>query len=309
MACQRLNESSATKLLNEVDSFLFDCDGVLWDGRGVIPGSLETLKKLTEKGKKVFYVTNNSNKTRAQYLEKCKQFGFPATVDNIVCTAYIAAQYLHSHQFKGKVYLVGNPAIAAELDAMGIKHSGAGPDPVVGTVTEWIDMDFDPEVNCVLVGFDVDLSFMKLLKAATYLQRPGCLFVGTNEDTYLPVANSSVRVPGTGTMVKAVSYPAEKDPIIVGKPSTHMFDVLRKLHDLDPARCLMVGDRIPSDIGLAKACGLKSLLVLSGVCKEGDVPQTAQVPNGDDAVGGRKEKTPIIPDYYTSCLGDLGKFI
>ncbi|KAL8597586.1 hypothetical protein ACOMHN_001517 [Nucella lapillus] len=298
MACQRLNQSSASKLLKEVDNFLLDCDGVLWDGRGVIPGSSETSKKLVDKGKKVFYITNSSSSTRAQHLEKCKQHGFPATIDNIMCSAYIVALYLHSHQFKGKVYLMGNPAIAAELDAQGIKHIGLGPDPLVGTEADWLNLDFDPEVNCVLVGFDFDLSYLKVLKAATYLQRPDCLFVVTNEDTFRPVTNSNVRVPGTGTMVKAVSVPAERDPIIVGKPSTHMFDELRKLHDLDPARCLMVGDRF-SDVGLAKACGLKSLLVLSGVCK--DVPQTA--------VGGGSQKDPLIPDYYTACLGDFGELI
>ncbi|XP_076471925.1 glycerol-3-phosphate phosphatase-like isoform X2 [Babylonia areolata] len=282
--------------------------GVLWDGHGPIPGSLETLKKLLEKGKKVFYITNNSSRTREQYVEKCHQFGFPATVDNILCTAYIAALYLHNQKFQDKVFLVGNDGMAAELDALGIRHTGTGPDPIVGSLTEWVNMEFDPEVKCVLVGFDLNINYMKIMKAASYLQNPDCLFLGTNEDSYLPAVNSKTRVPGTGTIVKAVSVPAEREPIIVGKPSPSMFEELRKLHNLEPSRCVMVGDRIATDIGLAKACGLKSLLVLSGVTSEAEVLRDCGEQNGEAGKGG-SQNGPMIPDYYTSCLGDLGKFI
>ncbi|KAK7491507.1 hypothetical protein BaRGS_00017336 [Batillaria attramentaria] len=272
MACERLTEPSAKALLKETDNFLFDCDGVLWDGRGVIPGSLETIIKLKELGKKVFYITNNSSRTREQYLEKCKQYGYPATVEEIVCTAYVAALYLRNISFKDKVYVVGNPAMGKELDQQGIRHTGIGPCPLQGTAADWIDMKLDPEVKCVLVGFDGHLSYMKIMYAATYLQNPECLFVATNEDTHLPVSNSSVRIPGTGTMVAAVKTPAQREPIVVGKPERPMFEELQKLHNLDPARCVMVGDRINSDIGLAKMCGLKSLLVLTGVTAESELP-------------------------------------
>ncbi|KAK7099389.1 hypothetical protein V1264_003533 [Littorina saxatilis] len=302
MACERLNESSAKKLLAGADSFLFDCDGVLWDGRGVIPGSLETIKKLKALGKKVFYVTNNSSKTRDGYLQKAKQFGFPATVDEIVCTAYIAALYLKNKQFKGKVFVVGNTAMGQELDAVGIAHTGIGPAPTVGGIPDWVDLKWDSDIKCVLVGFDADISYMKILRAASYLQRPECLFVGTNEDTHLPVNNSATRIPGTGTMVIAVAFPAQRKPVIVGKPEPPMFEELKKLHNLNSDRCVMVGDRLESDIGLAKSCGLKSMLVLSGVTSEAELPK----PNPAQATGS---DIPVVPDFYTNCLGDLGKFI
>lgn len=299
MACERITESTSKLLLDGTDSFLFDCDGVLWDGRGAIPGSLETVIKLKNAGKRVFYITNNSSRTREQYLQKCKKFGYPATVDEIVCTAYIAALYLKNINFRDKVFVVGNPAMGTELDLQGIRHTGIGPMPMKGSQDDWIDLEIDPEIKCVLVGFDGDLSYLKILHAATYVQNPKVLFLGTNEDTHLPVTNSTVRIPGTGTMVAAVKYPAQREPIILGKPERSMFEQLQKEHNLDPKRCVMVGDRIPSDIGLAKNCGLRSLLVLTGVTAASDLPKDV----------GLADPKVLLPDFYTDRLGDLNKYL
>ncbi|XP_041365961.1 glycerol-3-phosphate phosphatase-like isoform X2 [Gigantopelta aegis] len=253
MACTKLDKTSAKDLVNSVDNFLFDCDGVLWDGKGAIDGSLETIQKLLSMGKRVFYVTNNSTNTRDNYVKKCHKFGYPAQTEEIACTAYIAALYLHNIKFKGKVYVVGNPSMGVELDKLNIKHFGIGPDTFdTSEITSMLQMKLDDEVTCVLVGYDMYLNVAKISKAASYLQNPDVLFLATNEDSHLPVAGSKIVVPGTGTMVNAVKIPARRDPIILGKPEKPMFEVLRETHNLNPSRCCLVGDRINTDIGLVK---------------------------------------------------------
>ncbi|XP_067656226.1 glycerol-3-phosphate phosphatase-like [Haliotis asinina] len=299
MAAQKLNADLSRELVESVDNFLFDCDGVLWDGNGAIPGSLETINLLRKLGKRVFYATNNSSSTREQYAQKCQKFGYNATEEEIVCTAFIGALYLKNINFTGKVYLVGNPAMGAELDKYGIRHTGIGPDQemIDGFYPEWLTMKLDPEVNCVMIGFDKYLSYPKILKASSYLKKQDTIFLATNEDSNLP-AKGEIVIPGTGTMVSAVKCASRRDPIVLGKPERPMFDVLQKAHNLDPARCCMVGDRINTDIGLAKKCGLKSLLVLSGVSIEADVNPESSVFTKDQ-----------FPDYYTSTLGDLEKLL
>ncbi|XP_053390753.1 glycerol-3-phosphate phosphatase-like, partial [Mercenaria mercenaria] len=100
--------------------------GVLWHGAQVIPGTAEAVQKLKKLGKRIFYLTNNSSKTRAQIVEKCHKLGFPAELDNIVGTAHASALYLKTMGFSGKVYMVGNASMAAEMDNLGIKYTGLG---------------------------------------------------------------------------------------------------------------------------------------------------------------------------------------
>ena len=43
-------------LFDSIRVFLFDCDGVIWKGKEPIPGAVDTLNKLKEKGKRIFYL-------------------------------------------------------------------------------------------------------------------------------------------------------------------------------------------------------------------------------------------------------------
>ena len=60
------------KKLQDIDVFLFDMDGTLNMGEEPIDGAMETLRILNSKGKKVYFVTNNSSKARVDYQKKIK---------------------------------------------------------------------------------------------------------------------------------------------------------------------------------------------------------------------------------------------
>lgn len=75
--------STATEfasLVDAHDTFLFDCDGVLWSGDDAIAGAQSVLEKLRKRGKQVIFVTNNASKSRRAYLEKFKKMGIDAKV-------------------------------------------------------------------------------------------------------------------------------------------------------------------------------------------------------------------------------------
>lgn len=187
------------QLLDSVDSVLFDCDGVIWRGDQAIPGAPQVINLLKENGKKVFFVTNNSSKTRKMYADKMSMLGFDVKEEEVFGTAYCSAMYLKTVcKLEGKVYLIGSNAMKQELEAVGIQQTGVGPDHISGKQADWANVPLDPEVKAVVVGFDEHFSYMKLNRALQYLTQQGCLFVGTNRDTRLPLEGGKA-VPGRET--------------------------------------------------------------------------------------------------------------
>lgn len=199
--CTKLSGPLIKQLLDSVDSVLFDCDGVIWRGDQAIPGASDVINLLKKNGKKVFFVTNNSTKTRKMYADKMALMGFNATEEEVFGTAYCSAMYLKSVcKLEGKVYLIGSNAMRQELEKVGIQQTGVGPDPISGVQLDWANVPLDPEVKAVVVGFDEHFSYMKLNRALQYLSNPDCLLVGTNTDTRLPLEGGKY-VPGKDTLL------------------------------------------------------------------------------------------------------------
>ncbi|KAJ8299299.1 hypothetical protein KUTeg_023359 [Tegillarca granosa] len=196
--------------------------------------------------------------------------------DDVVCTAHTAALYLKNIDFKGKIYLVGNSNMAQELDEFGFNHTGLGPDPVEGMgQTDFFNTELDPEINCVLVGFDPYINYKKMVKGSSYARREG----------------------STGSIVSAVEVPSRRKPLLIGKPNTIMFDILKKLHNIDPEKSIMIGDRCDTDIGFGNNCGMSTLLVLTGASSLDEVDGYTK--------SNDQDKKSLIPQYYTSKLGDF----
>ncbi|XP_072523480.1 glycerol-3-phosphate phosphatase [Salminus brasiliensis] len=295
--CSRLSGALVRQLLESVDSVLFDCDGVIWRGDQAIPGAPEVINSLKKSGKKVFFITNNSTKTRRMYADKLARLGFDASEEEVFGTAYCSAVYLQTVcRLSGKVYLIGSHAMRQELEALGIQQVGVGPDPVSGAQSEWANVPLDPEVKAVLVGFDEHFSYMKLNRALQYLCDPGCQFVGTNTDTRLPLEGGKA-VPGTGCLLRAVETAAQRQAQVVGKPSSFMFECVANQFGLDPSKCLMVGDRLDTDIMLGSNCGLKTLLTLTGVSTVADAEAHQR--------SGSPERQKMVPDYYVDSIAEI----
>ncbi|KAI5709428.1 glycerol-3-phosphate phosphatase [Diaphorina citri] len=302
-----LSELSGDKqkdFLNSFDTVLTDCDGVLWLENELISGADQVMNSLKSLGKKIFYVTNNSTKTREQLIVKLKHLGFNAEPNEIIGTAYLAAQYLKKHlDPKKKAYIVGSSGIADELNLAGIENFGVGPDVMIpgrDLKTDHEKLNLDPHVGAVVVGFDSHISFPKLMKAACYLTNPNTLFVATNTDESFPMG-PHVTVPGTGSMVAAVKTGAQREPVVIGKPSKLIGSYLIEKYNLNPERTLMIGDRGNTDIRLGYNNGFQTLLVLTG---DTTMEKAIAWSKSED-----EEYKSRVADYYLSSLGDMLPFL
>ncbi|CAA0815445.1 Phosphoglycolate phosphatase 2 [Striga hermonthica] len=267
LSCPRLNPKSTADLLHSVDAFLFDCDGVLWKGDVLIDGVSETLDALRAMDKKLVFVTNNSTKSRRQYAEKFHSLGISVTEDEIFSSSFAAAMYLKVNHYpkEKKVYVIGEEGILEELELAGFTGLGG---PKDGKRTVHLKpnnlFEHDKNVGAVVVGLDQYINFYKLQYATLCIrENPGCLFIATNRDAVGHLTDLQ-EWPGAGCMVSAVCGSTQKEPIVVGKPSTFLMDFLLKKFNIPTSRMCMVGDRLDTDILFGQNAGCRTLLVLSG---------------------------------------------
>src|SRR2546425_6306336 len=101
---------------------IFDLDGVLYRGERALPGAIETVSRLRAAGKRVMYATNNSTRSRAEYVTRLSAFGFPAELDDVVTSAWATARYLQQHGLRARDPLIigGAAGLRSELREAGV---------------------------------------------------------------------------------------------------------------------------------------------------------------------------------------------
>lgn len=256
------------------DSILFDCDGVIYRGSDPIPDAASSIKSiLIDQKKKVLFVTNNAGSSREEMRRKLSEIldYDDFKTEQMVCSGYVAARYLQKtlkEKEKRNVHVIGMEGLCEELRNAGFQVSG-GPSDNQGAMTRdelavYPFTEGNGQIDAVVVGLDTEFNYRKLCIATVLLQKyPNALFVATNEDAYDLVGADSRHLPGNGALVKAIEYASQRNAINVGKPSTVLTELLNEEYGLDPARTLMIGDRLDTDIRFGKI-SMTAALVLTG---------------------------------------------
>ncbi|OTE98773.1 HAD-IIA family hydrolase, partial [Halorubrum sp. SD612] len=135
-------------------------------------------------------------------------------------------------------------------------------------------------------GFDYD----DLCTALWALERE-IPFIGTDPDVVIPAPERDV--PGSGAVINAIAGVAEREPdAVLGKPSDTAIEMVRERLPYPPEECLVVGDRLDTDVALGERAGMTTVLVRSGVTDE------AALAASD-----------ISPDYVIDNLGEIDRVI
>uniref|UniRef100_A0A8B9RBA4 Pyridoxal (pyridoxine, vitamin B6) phosphatase n=1 Tax=Astyanax mexicanus TaxID=7994 RepID=A0A8B9RBA4_ASTMX len=284
------------ELLASKRDVLFDCDGVIWNGEAAVAGAPEAVRLLKQRGKRVFFVTNNCTRPRCNYAHKFSRLGFSGVAEEeIFSSAYCSAAYLRDvAQLRGKVFAIGGHGVLQELRDAGLdvvsEDEADGPDFSI------YDFPLDPEVRAVLVGFDEKFNFIKLAKACCYLRDSEVLFLATDPDPWHPLRGGRI-TPGSGSLTAALETASSRKAMVIGKPSRFMFECIASQFDLDPAQSLMVGDRLETDILFGANCGLSTVLTLTGVST---LEQAQEYKDSESP-----EKKDFVPDYVVDSIGDF----
>ncbi len=246
--------------LGAIDGVVSDMDGVLWRGDTALPGLAAFFAMLARRGVPVALASNNSGKSRAEYVAKLAAMGVTGLTEaNIVTSRTAMVDYLATRYAKGTTaYVIGTPGLAEAIAAIGFRLGG--------------------DAQVVVVGIDYTLSYDKL-KRASLLLRAGADFLGTNGD--LSVPSREGLAPGNGAVLAALEAATGRAPTVIGKPARPMYETALRVLGTPAARTLMIGDRLDTDIAAAAALGLRTALVLSGVTSAADA---ARGPIRPDAI-------------------------
>ncbi|PVU93232.1 hypothetical protein BB561_003392 [Smittium simulii] len=257
------------KLVDKYDTFLFDCDGVIWLGTTIIEGVKESIAFLKSQNKRVVFVTNNSTISRKEYSKKFAGFGMSISKEEIFSSSHATAVHLKNivkFSPDKKVFVVGGQGVKDELHLANIrfcnKETSALKKPA-----DYKEFVNDPEVGAVICGLDRDINYAKLSIAHLYLTlNKDCLFIATNNDSTYPVGDFNL--PGAGSILSVLETSTKRVPTIVGKPYKTLFDCISADYHIEKSRTIMVGDRLNTDVQFGINSGIDTLIVFTGITSE-----------------------------------------
>lgn len=243
-------------MLKDKKYFLFDIDGTLAVDDTLFAGSKELIAYIEAIGGRAFYITNNSVKSRKDYVEKFARWEISTKESQFMTASYATCRYLEQHYRGKKLFVLGTPSFVEEVKSYGF------------AVTDRADED----VACVVAGFDRTLDYAKVETACELLFRPDVDYIGTNPDLRCPTSYGFM--PDCGGICAMLNVTVDREPLYIGKPNPQIVDLCTEQVQASPEEVLVVGDRLYTDIACGIRAGVETALVYTGEAKEVDLADT-----------------------------------
>lgn len=254
-----------------IDGFVFDLDGTIYLGEAALPGAVEALADLRRRNKRLLFVSNKPLEPREAYAKKLTRLGIPTEAENVITSAYVLGHHLSQTAPHLRLYVIGEETLHHELRQFGLQIADElfEQDEKAVLITENID--------AVVVAFDRTLNYRKLNTAYQALCR-GARFFATNGDKTCPLPGGAI--PDAGATIAALEkITGRQVELIAGKPSPLITQVALARLGVSPERCMMIGDRLETDIYMGQQAGMMTAVVLTGVANREAAAQMDQPPD------------------------------
>jgi arabinose operon protein AraL len=254
-----------------VDGFVFDLDGTVYLGEKALPSAVDAILELRLRGKRTLFVSNKPLEPGNVYASKLTRLGIPTDPADIITSAFVLGYHLSHHDPHLHLYVVGEENLREELRSYGLNiiNELADQDPKEVINTNGID--------AVVVAFDRTLDYRKMNTAYQAIVQ-GARFFATNGDKVCPMPGGAI--PDGGATIAALEHiTGRKVDLVAGKPSKIMMTVAMERMGLPPERCMMIGDRIETDIKMGQDAGMLTAVVLTGVSTSKDVIKMSNPPD------------------------------
>ena len=258
--------------LEKIRHVALDMDGTIYKGGTLFEATAPFLAALRQMGIGYTFLTNNPSKSVADYVAHLRKMGVPATGDQLYTAAQATIEYLREKwPAVRRLFALGTPSMSEQFKSAGFVLVDDGP---------------LESPDAVVVGFDPNLSYASLCRAAWWIQQ-GKPYFATNPDRVCPTDQPTVLVD-CGSICAALEAATGRAPMaVMGKPDPAMVRGILQRHALAPENLAMVGDRLYTDIMMAHHAGVLGVLVLTGEATAAEAARFLPAP--DLVVSGLEE--------------------
>ncbi|NLW11070.1 MAG: HAD-IIA family hydrolase [Clostridiaceae bacterium] len=268
---KKIDEKTIARLA-KVRCWLLDMDGTVSLEDDALPGAAEFFSAIA--GSQFIFLTNNSSRHADYYVARMKRLGFDVDRSRMLTSTDALILYLRNIGMQ-RLYAVGTPDFERALLEAGFD--------LIRKREEQTDM--------VVIGFDTTLTYEKV-DIACDLIRSGTPWAGANPDYVCPLVGGKV-LPDCGSIMAMIRACTDTEPqIVIGKPETAMVDMVIADRGYTREELAMVGDRLYTDLELAKRADILGIAVLTG---ETDMEEIAH--------------SETKPDLILDDIGQLAKLI
>ena len=252
------------------EAIFVDLDGTVWVDEDPLNQAVETLKIIKSAGISIYYLSNNSSKCKDAYVNRLQDIGIDTDIHHVLLSTDGVLDYLRSEGVT-ETYVVGTESMREAFRNRGIN------------------------VECessshVIIGFDKELTYEKV-RRATLLIRDGAEFLVAHGDKVCPTSEGMI--PDCGSISALIESATGQLPTqVFGKPNPAMIEHILDNNGWLADEILVIGDRLQTDVQMAKNVGCDSVCVLSG-----------------DADRLQIEISPIQPSAVVETVGDLANYI
>jgi len=251
-------------------AYIFDLDGTVYLGDSLLPTARETITELRSRGARTVFLSNNPTHTRFDYAQKLTRLGLPTPPNDIINSSMVMADFLKQNHALARHYIIGERPLITELRNANLILADDG------------------DADTVIVSFDRTFTYHKLQRAFDLI-RNGAHFFATNADVYCPTPRGGE--PDAGSLIAAIeSCTGKKCEAVVGKPSRYMIEAILNILNLPPDRCIIIGDRLETDVQMGINAGMATALTLTGATSRSAL-----------------EASVIKPDFVIESLAELLK--
>jgi HAD superfamily hydrolase (TIGR01450 family) len=264
-----------TDRLEKIRHVVLDMDGTIYLGHRLFPETLPFLATLRELGVGYSFVTNNCSRSRAEYASHLREMGIEAPPDSVVTSIDATIRHLRTQLPAAKrLFVLSSLGSCDDLRLDGFEIVTKSPDAVV-------------------VGFDLDLTYNKLCRTAYFIKQ-GLPYLATHPDRICPTDEPTVLPDCAAICALLETATGRKPDAIPGKPAATMLEGVMARHDVSAGETAMVGDRLYTDVRMARDAGVLAVLTLTG---EANAQEAKMLP------------APQRPDLIINNLAELAQQI